>query len=130
MWVRHFPDGALPEAERRADNGAGGSETRAARRERAAKRRGSSERRLRGSGVRTARARPCVLPALLVGRRARIDRVMSAARPKIPETSKASIAPARSKDLVRGLPGTESERAEQRRRFAQEHRETLRPLGK
>jgi predicted RNA binding protein YcfA (HicA-like mRNA interferase family) len=31
---------------------------------------------------------------------------------------------------TRGLPGTGSERAEQRRRFAQEHRETLRRLGK
>lgn len=56
--------------------------------------------------------------------------VMSAARPKIPETPKASTSPAKPKDLVRGLPGTESERAEQRRRFAQEHRETLRRLGK
>jgi hypothetical protein len=55
---------------------------------------------------------------------------MSAARPKIPETPKASASSAKPKDLVRGLPGTESERAEQRRRFAQEHRETLRRLGK
>jgi hypothetical protein len=55
---------------------------------------------------------------------------MSAARPKITETPKASTSPAKPKDLVRGLPGTESERAEQRRRFAQEHRETLRRLGK
>jgi integrase len=32
--------------------------------------------------------------------------------------------------LARGLPGTDRERAEQRRRFAEEHRETLRRLGK
>jgi hypothetical protein len=55
---------------------------------------------------------------------------MSAARPKTPETHKANISPAKQKDLVRGLPGIESERAEQRHRFAQEHRETLRRLGK
>jgi len=55
---------------------------------------------------------------------------MSAARPKITETPKTKLSTAKAKDLVRGLPGTESERAEQRRRFAQEHRETLRRLGK
>jgi len=42
------------------------------------------------------------------------------------------VAPSPSKrpDLARGLPGLDRERAEQRRRFAEEHRETLRRLGK
>jgi hypothetical protein len=42
------------------------------------------------------------------------------------------VAPPPSKrpDLARGLPGTDRERADQRRRFAEEHRETLRRLGK
>jgi hypothetical protein len=53
---------------------------------------------------------------------------MSAARPT--STPKASPPPPEREDLVRGLPGTDSERAEQRRRFAEEHGETLRRLGK
>jgi hypothetical protein len=55
---------------------------------------------------------------------------MSAARPKTPTVPKASPPPAKRQDLARGLPGTDRERAEQRRRFAREHRETLRRLGK
>jgi hypothetical protein len=55
---------------------------------------------------------------------------MSIARPKSTNTPKASPPPAKPQDLARGLPGTDRERAEQRRRFAEEHRETLRRLGK
>jgi hypothetical protein len=55
---------------------------------------------------------------------------MSAARPKSTSTPKASPPPAKRQDLARGLAGTDRERAEQRRRFAEEHRETLRRLGK
>jgi hypothetical protein len=42
------------------------------------------------------------------------------------------VAPPSSKrpDLARGLPDTDRERAEERRRFAEKHRETLRRLGK
>ncbi|MGA2166106.1 MAG: hypothetical protein ABSH36_16805 [Solirubrobacteraceae bacterium] len=55
---------------------------------------------------------------------------MGATRPK--STTAPKVAPPHPKrgDLARGLPGTERERAEQRRRFAEEHRETLRRLGK
>jgi hypothetical protein len=38
--------------------------------------------------------------------------------------------PAKQTRLASGLPGTDRERAEQRRRLAEEHRETLRRLGK
>jgi hypothetical protein len=38
--------------------------------------------------------------------------------------------PAKKTRLTYGLPGTASERAERRRKFAEEHRETLRRLGK
>jgi hypothetical protein len=55
---------------------------------------------------------------------------MSAARPKTPTVPKTSPSPAKRQDLARGLPGTDRERAKQRRRFAEEHRETLRRLGK
>jgi hypothetical protein len=55
---------------------------------------------------------------------------MSATRPKSTSTPKTSPPPAKRQGLVRGLPGTDRERAEQRRRFAEEHRETLRRLGK
>jgi hypothetical protein len=58
------------------------------------------------------------------------DASMSAARPKTPTVPKVSPPPAKQQDLARGLPGTDRERAEQRRRFAEEHRETLRCLGK
>lgn len=43
---------------------------------------------------------------------------------------KVASPPSKRPDLARGLPGTDRERAEQRRRFAEEHRETLRRLGK
>jgi hypothetical protein len=55
---------------------------------------------------------------------------MSATRPKKTSTQKAAPTPSKRPDLVRGLPGADRERAEQRRRFAEEHRETLRRLGK
>jgi hypothetical protein len=55
---------------------------------------------------------------------------MSATRPKKAATPKKAPSPSKRPDLVHGLPGTDRERAEQRRRFAEEHRETLRRLGK
>jgi hypothetical protein len=55
---------------------------------------------------------------------------MSATRPKKTTTPKVAPPPSKRPDLARGLPGTDRERAEQRRRFAEEHRETLRRLGK
>ncbi|HEY3960126.1 MAG TPA: hypothetical protein VGL68_06400 [Solirubrobacteraceae bacterium] len=55
---------------------------------------------------------------------------MSATRPKSTGSPKTSPSSAKREDLARGLPGTDRERAEQRRRFAEEHRETLRRLGK
>jgi hypothetical protein len=55
---------------------------------------------------------------------------MSATRPKKIATPKEAPAPPKRPDLARGLPGTDREHAEQRRRFAEEHRETLRRLGK
>ncbi len=55
---------------------------------------------------------------------------MSVTRPKSTSTPKASAPPAKRQDLARGLPGTDRERAEQRRQFTEEHRETLRRLGK
>ena len=55
---------------------------------------------------------------------------MSAARPKSTGTPKTGPAPVKRQDLVRGFAGNERQRAQQRRRFAEEHRETLRRLGK
>jgi hypothetical protein len=55
---------------------------------------------------------------------------MSVTRPKSTDSPKASPPTVKREDLARGLPGTDRERAEQRRRFAEEHRETLRRLGK
>jgi hypothetical protein len=55
---------------------------------------------------------------------------MSVMRPKSTDSQKASLLSAKREGLARGLPGTDRERAEQRRRFAKEHRETLRRLGK
>jgi hypothetical protein len=55
---------------------------------------------------------------------------MSVARSKKNATPKVVPLPSKRPDLARGLPGTDRERAEQRRRFAEEHRETLRRLGK
>jgi hypothetical protein len=55
---------------------------------------------------------------------------MSAAKPNTPTAPKASPLLAKRQNLAPGLPGTDHERAEQRRRFAEEHRETLRRLGK
>jgi hypothetical protein len=56
--------------------------------------------------------------------------IMSATRPKRTATPKVAPPPSKRPDLARGLPGTDRERAEERRRFAKEHRETLRRLGK
>ena len=58
------------------------------------------------------------------------NRAMSATRPKRATAPKVAPSPSKRPDLARGLPGTDRERAEQRRRFAEEHRETLRRLGK
>jgi len=58
------------------------------------------------------------------------NRIMSATRPKRTTTPKVAPPPSKRLDLARGLPGTERERVEKRRRFAEEHRETLRRLGK
>jgi hypothetical protein len=55
---------------------------------------------------------------------------MGATRPKSTTAPKVAPPPPKRQDLARGLPGTERERAVQRRRFAEEHRETLRRLGK
>jgi hypothetical protein len=55
---------------------------------------------------------------------------MSATRPKRTAPPKVAPPSAKRSDLARGLPGTDRERAEQRRRFVKEHRETLRRLGK
>lgn len=55
---------------------------------------------------------------------------MSSARSKTPASPKVTPPPAKREDLARGLPGSDRERAEQRRRFAEEHRETLRRLSK
>jgi hypothetical protein len=56
---------------------------------------------------------------------------MSAARPKSsPAPPKAPVALAKQSKLVHGFPGSDEERAERIRRFAEEHKETLRRLGK
>lgn len=55
---------------------------------------------------------------------------MRATKPKSATTPKVAPPPSKRRDLARGLPGTDRERAEQRRQFAEEHRETLRRLGK
>jgi hypothetical protein len=55
---------------------------------------------------------------------------MSTTKPKKSAKPKVAPPPSKRPDLARGLPGTDRERAEQRRRFAEEHRETLRRLGK
>jgi hypothetical protein len=54
---------------------------------------------------------------------------MSATRPNKIATPKVVPPPSKRPDLVCGLTGTDRERAEQRRRFAEEHRETLRRLS-
>jgi hypothetical protein len=55
---------------------------------------------------------------------------MGVARPKKITAPKVASPPSKRSDLARGLPGSDRERAERRRRFAEEHRETLRRLGK
>jgi hypothetical protein len=56
---------------------------------------------------------------------------ISAARPKpSPSPPTTQPVPAKKTRLTYGLPGTASERAERIRRFADEHKETLRRLGK
>ena len=56
--------------------------------------------------------------------------IMSTAKPKASPASPKTAPPTPKQNLTRGLPGTAQERAEQRGRFAREHRETLRRLGK
>jgi len=55
---------------------------------------------------------------------------MRATKPKKTDAPKVTTPPLKRSDVARGLPGSDRERAEQRRRFAEEHRETLRRLGK
>jgi hypothetical protein len=55
---------------------------------------------------------------------------MSAAKPKIQAKPKAATSEPKKPGLKYGFPGTEEERAEKRRKFADEHKETLRRLGK
>jgi hypothetical protein len=55
---------------------------------------------------------------------------MGATKSKSTTAPKVALPPPKRRDLARGFPGTERERAEQRRRFAEKHRETLRRLGK
>jgi hypothetical protein len=87
----------------------------------------------RGSkGISGPRFLPCSRHSYSAG--------MSAARPKsssVPAAPakvstvapKAPAAPAKQSKLVSGFPGTDEERAAQRRRLAEEHKETLRRLG-
>lgn len=70
------------------------------------------------------------LNAAFVPQTSGYNRTMGITRPKKAATPKVVPPPSKRPDLARGLPGTEQERAEQRRRFAEEHRETLRRLGK
>jgi hypothetical protein len=55
---------------------------------------------------------------------------MSAAKPKINTSPKAAPSHPKRPELPRGFPGTDRERVEAIRRLAEEHRETLRRLGK
>jgi hypothetical protein len=55
---------------------------------------------------------------------------MSAAQPKGDSAPKVATPQEKSPKVIRGFPGTDEERAAQRRRFAEKHRETLRRLGK
>jgi len=55
---------------------------------------------------------------------------MSAAKPKTNVSPKVAPSLPKGPELARGFPGTEKERAEAIRRLAEEHRETLRRLGK
>jgi hypothetical protein len=56
---------------------------------------------------------------------------MSTARSKPSSAPPKTLAThAKTSKLVSGFPGTNEERAAQRRRFAEKHRETLRRLGK
>jgi hypothetical protein len=65
-----------------------------------------------------------------MGRASDYNPSMSATKPKSAAAPKVASPPSKRQDLSRSLPGTDRERAEQRRRFAEEHRETLRRLGK
>jgi hypothetical protein len=55
---------------------------------------------------------------------------MSTAKPKISVSPQGAPSQEKSSELSRGFPGTDEERAEAIRRLAEEHRETLRRLGK
>ena len=56
--------------------------------------------------------------------------VMSAAKPNVQARPKAAPSQEKRPDLPRGFPGTDDERAERISRVAEEHKETLRRLGK
>ena len=55
---------------------------------------------------------------------------MSAAKPKIDASPKAAPRQPKQPELAHGFPGTDEQRAEAIQRLAEEHRETLRRLGK
>ena len=55
---------------------------------------------------------------------------MSTARSNANPAPKATPSKEQRPDLPRGFPGTDEERAERIRRVAEEHKETLRRLGK
>jgi hypothetical protein len=55
---------------------------------------------------------------------------MSSARSKTDTSTKTTASEPKKPELKYGFPGTDEERAAQRRRFAEKHRETLRRLGK
>jgi hypothetical protein len=55
---------------------------------------------------------------------------MSAAKPKTNASPNAAPSQPKRPELSRGFPGTDQERAAAIRRLAEEHRETLRRLGK
>lgn len=54
---------------------------------------------------------------------------MSAAKPEAKASHQVAPSQPKRPELARGFPGTDEERAEAIRRFAEEHRETLRRLG-
>jgi hypothetical protein len=55
---------------------------------------------------------------------------MSPTKSKTETSAKVASSQAKSRKLLRGLPGTAQERAKALRRLADEHRETLLRLGK
>jgi hypothetical protein len=55
---------------------------------------------------------------------------MSAAKPKTKATPKTAPSHPEKPALSRGFPGNDQERADALQRFTEEHRETVRRLGK